>query len=127
LVLCAACVDRALRTGGLQPEREREHSRQAVRGLFGGVSAWVMTGAIAVLMFLLKENGPASEVIAVVVVLVMFMVLITVIVALLGLGQSAAALRTRGDSMILATLGLLLSGLHVGALVGLVLFALWLH
>jgi hypothetical protein len=29
--------------------------------------------------------------------------------------------------MILATLGLMLSGLHVGAMVGTMLFGIWLH
>ena len=45
--------------------------------------------------------------------------------AVLGIGQGAAAIRARGDHMILATAGLLLSGLHVGVLVGMFTFAVW--
>jgi hypothetical protein len=78
----------------------------------------------------MRTLGPElGEVAPVIIGLILFLVLApsTVAVAFLGLGFSAAALRMRGESMILATLGLLLSGLHIGAIVGLVLFAIWLH
>jgi hypothetical protein len=44
----------------------------------------------------------------------------------LGVGQATAALRTRGGHMILATIGLVLSGLFVGTLIGLMGFAMWM-
>jgi hypothetical protein len=40
----------------------------------------------------------------------------------IGLGQGIAALRARGDHMILATLGLILCGLNVGVCIGLYSF-----
>ena len=43
----------------------------------------------------------------------------------IGLGLGAAALYGRGHHMILATIGLILSGLHAGAFIGLMSFALW--
>ena len=42
-----------------------------------------------------------------------------------GVGQGAAAIRTRGDHMILATLGLLIAGLHAGMVVGMFTLILW--
>jgi hypothetical protein len=129
LVLCAACVDRALRAGDTVPGAQRIHTRQAAIGLSGGLAAWLLLGAIAALAFLLREKGAAANSPGLVgaALLILLVLPVTVIVALFGVGYSAAALRARGDSMILATLGLLLSGLYVGTLVGVVLFAAWLH
>jgi hypothetical protein len=42
-----------------------------------------------------------------------------------GIGQAAAAIRIRGDYMNLATAGLILSGVHVGVVVGLFSLAMW--
>jgi len=47
--------------------------------------------------------------------------------SILGLGQGIAALRARGDHMILATLGLVLCGLNVGAIIGLFSFSVSLR
>jgi hypothetical protein len=47
------------------------------------------------------------------------------VLAALGLGQAAAALRARGNAMILATIGLVLNGLYLGALLGLFTFTIW--
>jgi hypothetical protein len=47
------------------------------------------------------------------------------VLSLLGIGQGAAAVRTRGDHLILATAGLLLSALHVGLLVGIFCSNIW--
>jgi hypothetical protein len=47
------------------------------------------------------------------------------LLGVLGLGQTAAALRSRGRHMIAAVAGLLVSGLFVGAFVGLFVFQLW--
>jgi hypothetical protein len=100
-----------------------------VLGLIAGVSAWILTGAIGVALYLGREEGRATggAAAAIIGLLVLVLMPATVAVAVGGLGNSAAALRTRGDSMILATLGFLLSGLHVGALVGLIFFTIWLH
>jgi hypothetical protein len=128
-VLCVACIDRSFRAGDQVPGQMRVHSRQAAFGLSGGVAAWMLTAALVGISFLIRARGGAPGEVASVVMGLLLLVLApaTVGVAFFGLGFSAAALRMRGDSMILATLGLLLSGLHIGALVGLLLFTIWLH
>jgi hypothetical protein len=126
-VLCLACVERALQSGDVVPGRQRAHNRQAAFGLAGGISAWLMTAALVGLIVVAQKGGgsPASFLALVPIILIMMAASVTT--ALGGLGLSASALRTRGDSMILATLGLLLSGLHFGATVGLMLFGIWLN
>jgi hypothetical protein len=47
------------------------------------------------------------------------------LIALFGLGSAAAALLSRGAHMILATVGLILSGLYLGLLIGNMSFGLW--
>jgi hypothetical protein len=128
-ILCPACIDRALQGKDGDPGRQRGHTRQARLGLAAAIAAWVLTALTVGAAFLSREGGQGAEgLVAVgVILLVLFALPSAVIVALIGLGQSAAALRTRGDSMILATLGLMLSGLHVGAMVGTMLFFIWLH
>jgi hypothetical protein len=44
--------------------------------------------------------------------------------AFVGLGQAVAALRIRGNHLVVATIGLIMSGLQVGALIGLLTFSL---
>jgi hypothetical protein len=128
-VLCPACVDRALQGKDGDPARQRGHARQAKLGLAAGIGAWVLTALIVGLAFVSQAVGQGSDgmVAGGAVLLVVLLLPFAVIVALIGLGQSVAALRTRGDSMILATLGLMLSGLHIGAMVGTMLFGIWLH
>jgi hypothetical protein len=128
-VLCAACVDRALKGGDVSPGQKREHSRQAALGFSGGVAAWLLTGLVIGVLALLGSSAAGDKNPGVVLFAMFGMLLlpIAVIAALLGLGFSAAAIRTRGESMILATLGLMLSGLHVGALVGMFFVGIWLH
>ena len=45
--------------------------------------------------------------------------------AVLGVGLGASALRARGNHLIIATIGLFLSGLHVGVVIGLFGFSVW--
>ena len=47
--------------------------------------------------------------------------------AAVGVGQGIAAIRARGDHMILATLGLILSGLNVGVFIGIFSFSIGLQ
>ena len=47
--------------------------------------------------------------------------------AAIGVGQAVAAIRARGDHMILATIGLALSGLNVGVFIGLFSFSIALQ
>jgi hypothetical protein len=50
-------------------------------------------------------------------------ILASVVPSVIGTGLGAAALYRRGNHMILATIGFLLSGVHIGALIGLLSFS----
>jgi hypothetical protein len=118
-VWCIACVERALEERGAIPERARSHFRQAVSSLVLGGSAWVLLVAVQVIgAFLLKD-------VPILTLLVLLLVLTAFVLGLAGLGQATAALRVRGNHMILATLGLIVSGLYVGVFIGLFTFFLW--
>jgi hypothetical protein len=121
-VLCAACVDRALESREATPEQARAHSRQAFLALSLGGSAWLLTVAMAVVGAAMDPGNPATLGLAFLVLLLFGTALLS---ASLGLGQAVAALRTRGSHMILATIGLILAGLHLGAFIGLFSFSLW--
>jgi hypothetical protein len=128
-ILCTACVERMLQTGDDDPVQKRTFSRQAVFGLVGGIGTWVLTAAMigsAVVSQTLHTPG-SEAVVGLLMLLAVGLFGAAVVIAFVGLGLSAAALRMRGDSVILAMLGLLLNGLHIGAMVGLMLFSIWLH
>ncbi len=116
--LCATCVDLALERKEAVPAEASAHSRQAVLALVLGLGGWVMfllgfiTAAAAV------AGGGAVPLLLGAVVLICGSPLPSV----LGLGQGIAALRARGDHMILATLGLVLCGLNVGVIIGFLSF-----
>jgi hypothetical protein len=122
VIVCAACVDRALGTREAAPEQQRAHFRQAVLGLVLGLAAWVLSTLAILGVGLLASGG---EVAIGLVLLMMLVLAFDVLLACLGVGQAAAALRVRGNHMILATLGLVLGGLYVGAMLGLGTFSLW--
>jgi hypothetical protein len=119
-VLCSACVERALASREATPEQDRAHSRQALLGMLLGSSAWsVFLGAILLVNAAVAFEAP------VLVLLVLLLMPAAILLGVLGLGQAAAALRTRGRHMIAATSGLILSGLFVGAFIGFFVFQLW--
>ncbi len=122
-VWCVACINKALASGAALPEHDREHYRQAVLGLSLGGGAWLASG-LAFLGAALLSGGLASLSIGVQFALVL-LVLGNVVVACIGAGQALAALRIRGRFMPLATTGLVLGGLYVGALFGAGLFFVW--
>lgn len=121
-VLCVACVDRALETRETAPEQTRGHFRQAILGLLLGSIAWVITIAAFIGAAVV---GVASGNETVLGLLVLAAIGPGILLAVLGLGQATAALRVRGNHMILATLGLLVSGLFVGVILGLFTFSVW--
>jgi hypothetical protein len=84
--------------------------------VFGGL-AWLITLAAFGLMSLSRSDGPVDGL----AILGVLLLLPTPPLGLLGVGQGAAAIRARGDHMIMATLGLILSGLHTGAIIGLLM------
>jgi hypothetical protein len=121
-VICMACVERALESQEATPTEVRAHFRQALLAVIFGVLTWLITLG-AVLMVTLGFNG--KELDPVLIGFGFLLLLVTPFPAILGIGQGAAAIRARGDHMILATIGLLLSGIHTGVVIGLFSLALW--
>jgi hypothetical protein len=119
-VLCAACVDRALEAGEAAPEQVRAHNRQALLALCLGGAAWVLGPCFLVGLGLSAATGNWLFI-----MLIFCLFVGDTLVAALGLGQAVAALRTRGPHMILATIGLILSGLYLGVFIGLFTFSAW--
>src|SRR5262245_4108631 len=119
--VCLACAERALETHEARPEEVRAHRRQAILAVVFGVSAWALVLLSGLLVAVGQGGGPTAGL----VVLAALIILASFLPSLFGVGQGAAAVRARGDHMILATCGLVLSGLHLGGLVGLFLFGLW--
>jgi hypothetical protein len=118
--LCAACVDRALEESASPvPGAAASHVREALLALGLGALAWM----IVIGSLVLVGAGAASRNMALL-ALGGLALLSSPLPAVFGVGQAAAAIRARGDHLILATLGLVLSGLNVGAVVGLVAFSL---
>ncbi|HZY83554.1 MAG TPA: hypothetical protein VFE78_01875 [Gemmataceae bacterium] len=122
-ILCAACVDRALGSGEAPPEQKRAQLRQVLLSLGLGVAAWGLSFAAWLLAVLV--TGASGQLNFGLVFLMVVVFLGDMILAALGLGQAAAALRARGNAMILATVGLVLNGLYLGALLGLFTFTIW--
>ena len=119
--VCAGCVNRALEAGETMPAEAKAHLRQAVLAVIFGVLAWLVTLA----GFLLAAAGMASGFNEALLVLGGLALLLSPLVSVVGVGQAAAAIRARGDHMIMATIGLILAGLHSGMLVGLFTFSIW--
>jgi len=120
--LCLACIERVFDTKEARPEDVRAHRRQAGLALLFGIVAWglILLGVLPML-FVRPGNANASGL----VVLAGLVTLTSLLPALFGVGQGAAAIRTRGERMILATSGLILCGIHLGIMLGLMLFAVW--
>jgi hypothetical protein len=119
-IVCAACVDRALHTHEATPEQARSHRRQARLALLFGGGAWLPS---ALALGVLQAAGSQAPVLL---TFVAFLIVAgDMLVAALGVGQAVAALRTRGEYMARASLGLLLGGLYVGAGLGAGTLFLW--
>jgi len=108
------CAGRSLEANEASPVEASAHYRQAVLSVILGVAAWLVSLA-GVGLIALGAGENLNEPLMVFGVLV---ILPSPLPALLGVGQGAAAIRARGDHMILATIGLILSGLHTGIVLG---------
>jgi hypothetical protein len=125
LILCPACVERALESREAAPEQARAHARQAILSVCLGGGAWLLS---ALMIFLLafvgsalgRELGPWQLGL---IVLALLVILADLFPAAIGLGQAVAAIRVRGTHMVLATIGLIVSGLYLGAFIGLFIYA----
>jgi hypothetical protein len=88
-----------------------------------GVAGWGLTLLGLVLVLVGAGLGPDRGGIGVT-MLGMFALCGSPLPAFVGLGQAVAALRIRGTHLVVAAIGLILSGLQVGVLLGLVTFGL---
>jgi hypothetical protein len=118
--LCVACVNRALEAGNTRPEEQRAHLWEAILSLVLGISSWLIL--LLGILLAAAVAGSGAENLALVAV-VGLMILASAIPSAVGTGLGAAALYRRGNHMILATIGFLLSGVHIGALIGLMSFS----
>jgi hypothetical protein len=126
--LCAACVERALESKEAAPEQSRTHLRQAIMALSMGVGAWVLSlGGFLIGGIGMAASGGQLAAAAIWILLMMATLMAAVGVALVGLGQAVAVLRARGSHMILATIGLVVSGLYVGLFIGLFAVSIYLN
>ncbi len=123
--LCIACLERVLEANEAAPEEVRAHLRQAVLAVIFGLAAWGLALLAILLMAGATAGGLEQEPNMGLIVVGFLLLLASPLPAVLGVGQGSAAIRIRGDHMILATAGLLLSGLHVGVFIGMFAFALW--
>jgi hypothetical protein len=120
--VCLACLERALDAKESRPEDVRAHRRQAILALLFGIIAWALI-LLGVVPLLIARPGSASA--SGLVILAGLVTLSSLLPALFGVGQGAAAIRARGERMILATCGLILCGAHLGVILGAMLFAAW--
>jgi hypothetical protein len=90
-----------------------------------GLGAWGLSFLAFLIAIPFAQSGSPAGI--TLVVLALLVSLGDVLLAMAGLGQAATALRTRGNHMILATIGLMVSGLYVGVVVGLFAMGLWLN
>jgi len=121
---CLACLERAMQSREATPEEKRAHYLQALWSMIFGVAAWALMLAGAALFAFAFRAGPQNPAVAAAVPALLFMVLAPgFVVPSLGLG--AAAVRSRGDHLVLATIGLILSALMAGAIVGMIALNVW--
>ncbi len=121
--VCIACVNRALEANEARPEEVRAQLWQSVAAMVLGIAGWLaVVLAFVVIIAGMEAAGGAN----------LFMVGVgglliigSPVISVIGVGFGAAALRARGSHMILATVGLILSGLHVGAVIGIFTFSFW--
>lgn len=125
--LCPECVTRVLDAGAAAPEEARAQMLQSVFAAGLGVACWVLVLVGLVLAGLAVATSGGAGLNIAVAMLSLAVLFGSTVPALVGLGLGAAALRTRGSHLILATAGVVLSGLHLGALIGLFSFSIWLN
>ncbi len=116
---CTACVERALANDEPPPAETAGHRRLAWLGLGLSLSGWLFA-VLAVLILFVPGDGKESGAIAGI-----FLLCGSLLPAVFALGSASAAVRVRGNRMIPATAGLVLSSSQLGILLGLLLLNIW--
>jgi hypothetical protein len=120
LAYCVACVEQSLGSNEPSPREVRAQRRQAVLGLVCGVTAWLFV-VLACVFSLFRASGHKTDYL----VLTSLLLLCGLLPSLVGVGQGAAAVRSPSNRPRVALCGLILSGAHVGVLLGLALLLAW--
>ena len=123
---CAECVEHLAREqvdNLYQPQRD--HRRSALLALTFGVSGWLLVTLAVVGIVLLASSARMDDYdLRVYVGLLLFAAFQAGGLGAIGVGHGAAAVRLRGDHMIAATVGLVVSCLLVSVLIGLLVTTL---
>ena len=123
-IVCLACLERGLQSHEASPEVARAHYLQALWSIIFGVGGWALLLTGTVLFAIGIRNGPENPaVVAVVPALLLLLAAPCLVVP--GLGLGAGAVRSRGDHLVLATIGLVLSALMAGAIIGAIAITSW--
>jgi hypothetical protein len=120
-LLCAACVERALESREATPEQARAHFRQALFGLVLGLGAWMVFFPGFLLAIVAIASGTRLLLLLAVLLFISAMLL-----AVAGTGHAVAAVRTRGQHMIMAVSALLIGALFLGVFLGNYILELWI-
>ncbi len=120
-MLCAACIERALGSNEATPEQAQAVFRQALSALLLGIGAWVLAVLAFLLFFVIAPSSEHTYFLFAVFVLG----LVAAAPAVFSIGQSVAVLRIRSNHVLMATIGLTLSGLYVGVVIGVFMLGVW--
>jgi hypothetical protein len=123
-LVCLACLERGLQSQEATPDAVRAHWLQALWSMICGVSTWGLMLLGIVLAVIGVHKGPEDPTIVLLLPAAICIVL-SPICLVPGLGLGAAAIRSRGDHLVLATIGLVLSALMAGALIGVACLGAW--
>jgi hypothetical protein len=119
--VCPACVERALSSNEPAPEDLAAHRRQAMLSVAFALGGWVLFLLGGLPLMSLQTGQPNPSLVGVGGLLIVA----SFLPALFGIGQAAAAIRTRGPRMRLATSGLVCAGTHLGIMIGFLLLNIW--
>lgn len=120
--LCPTCVERVFESQESTPQDTRAHFLQAILAIVLGVAGWGIT------LFAIVLIGIGVEEESMPLVGIGGLVLLgSPVAAVAGAGLGACAVRTRGNHMIMATIGLLLSAFQIGVIIGLTTFSIFLN
>ena len=123
VIICGACMDKALGSGEARPAQTTSVAQQTVAGLAFAALAWLLAGlAVGALWQFSGAEGDAAAILSFTGILLLA---VAVPLATIGAGQSVAALRAPGERGWMAGAGLVLGGAYVGLLLGLGTLALW--
>jgi hypothetical protein len=121
-VLCATCVERALGSDEATPEQAKAQFRLALMALLFGVGTWVLALLIFIILVVVVASADPSPI---VLGLLVFALVGAATPAVFSIGQAVSVLRARGSHMIMATFGLILSGIYIGTIMGLFVLVVW--